>query len=233
MNWWLPPRGSTYAGELDNLFYIILGVTGVIFLLVEAALVYFIFKYRSRAGRKAQYIEGSTRVEIVWTVIPAIIVLVLAFLNTDLWSRIKDPDRFPTPSVRLAVEAKQFEWNVTYPGPDGELGTGDDFTKRNQLHVPVHQTVLITLTARDVIHSFFVPEFRIKQDAVPGMEIPVWFEATTPGEFELACAELCGLGHYRMRATVTVHTPEDYGRWMEAESGAGPEAGEAVTASGS
>jgi cytochrome c oxidase subunit 2 len=107
---------------------------------------------------------------------------------------------------------------VTYPGKDGAIGTSDDYTIRGQIHVPVNRPIVATLTAEDVIHSFFVPAFRIKQDAVPGMQIRVWFQPTKPGEYELGCAELCGLGHYRMRAVVTVHTQEDYDRWMAERS---------------
>jgi len=107
---------------------------------------------------------------------------------------------------------------VTYPGADGQLGTGDDFTVRNQLHVPVDTPVVVHLSSEDVIHSFFIPAFRVKQDAVPGMHIRVWFKAMETGEYELACAELCGLGHYRMRAAVTVHTADDYQRWLSEQS---------------
>ena len=114
----------------------------------------------------------------------------------------------------IEIHAKQFEWNVTYPGADGKIGTADDFTVRGQLHVPVNRPTVATLTSEDAIHSFFVPAFRIKQDAVPGMHIRVWFQPTKTGEYELGCAELCGLGHYRMRAVVTVHTQEDYDRWV-------------------
>jgi cytochrome c oxidase subunit 2 len=138
-----------------------------------------------------------------------------------VWAQIKGRESAPAGSFPIAVHAKQFEWRVTYPGRDGLLGTADDFTGRNQLHVPVARPVLIKLTAEDVIHSFFVPAFRLKQDAVPGMEIPVWFRATVPGEYELGCAELCGLGHYRMRAAVTVHPASDFERWAaEAARGA-------------
>ena len=120
----------------------------------------------------------------------------------------------------MRVAAKQFEWNVTYPGPDGRLDTADDFTDRNHLNLPLDRAVRIELTSEDVIHSFFLPDFRVKQDAVPGMMIPVWFEATKAGEYDWACAELCGLGHYRMRATVTVHEAGGFERW-QAEEAAG------------
>jgi cytochrome c oxidase subunit II len=118
----------------------------------------------------------------------------------------------------VAVHASQFEWNATHAGPDELLGTGDDIAIRNQIHIPVNRPVVVTLTAEDVIHSFNVHAFRVKQDAVPGMTIRVWFEATEPGEYELACAELCGLGHYRMRAVVTVHTADSYARWLSEHS---------------
>ncbi len=215
---WLPTAASTYAADIDRIFYVILVVTGIVFVGVEGALVYFLFKYRGREGRKAEYIEGSTRAEIIWTVTPAVFILGLAFVSQAFWPRIKDPDRFPTDALEVIVEAKQFEWNVTYPGADGVLGSDDDFTLRNQLHVPVNQPVVVRLSALDVIHSFFVPVFRIKQDAVPGMNNRLWFEATQTGEFELACAELCGLGHYRMKARVIVHEEDDYENWL-AEQG--------------
>ena len=116
--------------------------------------------------------------------------------------------------MRSSRHGKQFEWNITYPGADGRLGTADDFVKRNQLHIPVNTKVRATLESEDVIHSFFLPNFRLKQDAVPGMRIPIWFDATKTGTWEIACAELCGLGHYRMKGTVTVHTAEEFNTWQ-------------------
>ncbi len=215
---WLPPAVSTYAADIDRIFWIILAVTGIVFVAVEVTLIVFLVKYRGREGRKAEYIEGNTRAEVIWTVTPAILILALAFASQNVWSEIKNPDRFPTAALEVGVEAKQFEWNFTYPGADGVLGSGDDFTVRNQLHVPVNQPVVVTLTSIDAIHSFFVPVFRVKQDVVPGMEIPLWFEATETGEFEIACAELCGLGHYRMRARVIVHTQAEFDSWLASRS---------------
>src|SRR5438132_2071687 len=146
--------------------------------------------------------------------IPAITVIILGLMSAGLWNHIKGRTSVPANAIAYGVEAKQFEWNVTYAGADGQLGTADDFVVRNQLHVPVNKPILINLTSQDVIHSFFVPAFRLKQDAVPGMKIRVWFQATQAGTQELGCAELCGLGHYRMRAVVTVHTQEDYDKWL-------------------
>jgi cytochrome c oxidase subunit II len=216
---WLPTAASTYAADIDRIFYVILVITGIIFVGVEVTLLYFLIKYRGRRGRKAEYIEGSTRAEVIWTVTPAVIVLGLAIASQSVWRGIKDPDRFPADAIEVRVQASQFEWNVTYPGADGVFGTGDEFTRRNQLHVPVGQPVVVHLSSEDVIHSFFVPAFRIKQDVVPGMNgLRAWFEATEVGEFELACAELCGLGHYRMRARVFVHPQEEYELWMAEQS---------------
>lgn len=218
MGWILPEGFSTFAGEIDFLYYVILVITGIAFVVVEAGLVVFLVKYRQRPGRKAHYTHGNNTAEVVWTAIPAVTVVIIGLMSGGVWDRVKGRDSAPAGSIPYAVEGRQFEWNVTYAGMDGQLGTGDDFTVRNQLHIPVNQPVVLQLTAEDVIHSFFVPVFRVKQDAVPGMNIPVWFEATQTGEFEIACAELCGLGHYRMRAMVTVHTAEEFQRWVAEQS---------------
>jgi cytochrome c oxidase subunit 2 len=218
---WLPPQASTFASEIDFMFWVILVITGIAFVIVEAGLLWFVIRYRHRPDRRAYYTHGSKTAEIIWTAIPAVTVVVLGVWSGRVWGEIKRRDRLPEDAVRVAIAAKQFEWNVTYAGADGALGTPDDFTVRNQLHVPVDRPVVADLTAEDAIHSFFVPVFRLKQDAVPGMRIPVWFEATEVGEYEIACAELCGLGHYRMRGMVHVHTQEDFDRWMLARAAGG------------
>jgi cytochrome c oxidase subunit 2 len=227
LSWLLSPGSSSYSGEIDWIYNLILIVTGAAFILVEAALLYFVIRYRARPGRKALYTHGSTTPEYIWTGVTAVAVVVVGLLSAPAWGRIKGRHAAPPGSMPIGILAKQFEWHVTYPGQDGRLGTADDFRTRNQLHVPVDSPVVATLEAEDVIHSFFVPPWRIKQDAVPGMKIPVWFQATRAGTFELGCAELCGLGHYRMRAVVTVHTKEDFARWMAAggkTTAAGPSA---------
>ena len=213
MNHWFPEAISSFGGDIDRLFYIILAITGVIFVVVEGALLYFVYRYRHREGSTAYHIHGNMRAEAIWTLIPFLIVLGIAGLSMGPWLRIRDVDRFPPAELELEIIAKQFEWNVTYPGPDNRLGTADDFTRRNQLHLPVGRVVHVHLGAEDVIHSFFLPEFRVKQDAVPGMRIPVWFEAEQTGTYVLGCAELCGLGHYRMRGTVTVHEAAEFDQW--------------------
>lgn len=215
---WLPESASTYARDIDLGFWVITVIVGIAFVLVEAALVFFLVRYRARPGHRAAYIHGNTTAEVIWTAVPAITVVAIGIWSAGLWAEIKGRDHLPADAVRVAIEAKQFEWNVTYPGLDGELGTADDFTRRNALEVPVNRPVIVQLTAEDVLHSFFVPAFRIKQDAVPGMTIPVWFEATQVGEFELACAELCGNSHYSMRGRVRVHSAEDYDAWLQSQT---------------
>ncbi len=139
-------------------------------------------------------------------------------MSGKVWNHVKGRDSVPDGALAYHVRAQQFEWHFTHPGPDGQLDTGDDFSLRNQLHVPVNQPVWLRMAAEDVIHSFFVPAFRVKQDVVPGMTTQVWFEATEAGTFEIACAELCGLGHYRMGAEVTVHTADDFQTWVAAQA---------------
>ncbi len=212
-SWMMPETVSTYGPAIDQMYYVILVITGVVFFLTEGILIAFLIMYRHKEGRKAAYIHGSTKAEVIWTVTPFLIVMAIVLASKSSWDLVKDPANIPADAMQLLVTAKQFEWNVTYPGPDGRIGTDDDFTVRNQLHIPVNRAVRVNLRAEDVIHSFFLPEFRLKQDAIPGREIPVWFEATRTGEFTLGCAELCGLGHYRMKGTVYVHTEADFQSW--------------------
>ena len=220
MSWILPPSASTFAGDIDFLYYVILVITGIAFVVVEGGLILFMIKYRTRPGRKAEYTQGSTKAEIIWTAVPAVTVVIIGLMSGGVWNDIKGRNSVPPDAIPYGIHAQQFEWNFTYRGPDGQLGTGDDFSLRNQLHIPVNRPVVMRMTAEDVIHSFFIPAFRVKQDAVPGMLINVWFEATEEGEYEIACAELCGLGHYRMRARVIVHSADDYQRWLADQAAA-------------
>ena len=217
MDWSLPPNYSTQGVVIDQLFWIILVLTGLAFILVEGGIIWFCIKYRTREGRKAHYTHGSNKLEIIWTAVPAVIIAVLGIYSAGVWTDIKGASSYPEGALEFEVVAKQFEWNVTYPGPDRSLGTGDDFTVRNQFHFPSGEPVVVHLESEDVIHSFFIPELRVKQDAVPGMRIPIWFDATQTGDFEIACAELCGLGHYRMQASVTVHESADFEAWQASQ----------------
>ena len=153
--------------------------------------------------------------EIIWTVIPALILVWLAFYNQSVWARVRGTP--PPADLEIEIAGEQFAWNIRYAGADGTLHTGDDVTTVNQLHLPVQQTALIRLTSKDVIHSFFVPQFRFKQDAVPGITGRVWVQPVKEGQMEIVCAELCGLGHYRMRGFLTVESPEAFSAWLAAQ----------------
>ncbi len=213
---WLPENVSTFGQSVDTLFYIIYYITLVVFILVMGTLITFLIKYRHREGQKASYIEGSTTLEIVWTAATTVIVFGLAMLSYPHWNKIKSPNEFPeNPEVLVQVSGKQFNWDMTYPGPDNEFGTADDLELENQLHVPVNAVVHIRLTSVDVIHSFFVPQLRLKQDALPNRFINVWFEATKAGRYEIPCAELCGFGHSGMLGYLNVHSQADYDAWVK------------------
>jgi cytochrome c oxidase subunit 2 len=210
LSWWLPENVASYGQDIDWLFHLIYWITGTVFVLVIATFLTFLVRYRDRPGRRARYTHGSTPLEIVWTVIPTIILVILTFLSIPAWSRIKM--QAPPAGVSVMVTAKQFNWQVTYPRADGTFAS-DAKLFLDEMHVPVNTVVHVRLRSQDVIHSFFVPQFRIKQDAVPGREIIAWFQATRPGKYEWPCAELCGFGHSGMRGWVYVHTPEDYAKW--------------------
>jgi len=213
LSWWLPENVSTYGKDIDFLFHLIYYITGVVFILVAAAMIVFLVKYRHREGRRGKYTHGNTPVEIVWTVVPTIILVILTIMSLQAWARIKM--QLPESDVTIEVMGKQFNWLVTYPGPDGKFGTEDDKTFDNEIHVPVGKPITLVLKAKDVIHSLFLPNLRFKQDAVPGREIRQWFEAIKPGKYEMPCAELCGFGHSGMRGWLYVHTPEDYQKWLK------------------
>ena len=210
---WLPENVSTYGGEVDYLFYLIYYITGAVFILVTVAMIAFLVIYRHREGRRAIYSHGNTTLEIIWTVTPAVILVVLSFMSQATWAKIKSSA--PPSDLAVQVTAKQFNWEIVYPGPDGKFGTADDLSLENQLHVPVGKPVHVILKSKDVIHSFFLPHLRLKQDTVPGRDILAWFDATKPGQYEIPCAELCGFGHSGMKGWLTVHPPDEYARWVK------------------
>lgn len=246
---WLPEGASTYAEDIDKLFYGILYLTGAVFILTEGLLLIFLLKYRARDGAKSVYSHGNHKLELAWTLIPAGILGTIAILQKGTWDDIKKPEKFPTGDkvIHIQTFAKQFEWNFRYPGNDGKWGNDDDITLTNQLVVPVNRPIVMEQTSLDVIHSFFLPNMRLKQDVVPGMQIRVWFQATKttadmrknhggyvkpkeflkPGEdplankewnYEVVCAELCGIQHGEMRGSMEVLSEEDYKKWYEEKS---------------
>lgn len=227
-DWWLPNPASdyrhcvsTFGREIDSLYLIILGITGIVFIGTQVLLVWVSFRFvdqKDEAGkpvRPAQYFHGSQRLEVIWTIIPAAILVFIALYQMGTWASIKFRSSAPKVPPVAEITGRQFQWVMRYPGPDGKLNTRDDLFTVNDLHFVKNRTALIYLKSSDVIHSFFLPQMRIKQDAVPGLTIPVWFDADTAGKYDLACAELCGWGHYKMRANVTVHeTDEEFQKWL-------------------
>jgi cytochrome c oxidase subunit 2 len=221
LNWlaWLPDNVSTYGADVDAIIATIWYTTVAWFVLCFAALGAFLVLYRRRPGRRAAYVTGERWREAVWVVVPVVVVLVLDlwldFRGAPVWARVKIDT--PPAELTLQVTGRQFNWEVLYPGPDGVLGTADDRQLLDELHVPVNRPVRVVLKSKDVIHSFFLPNFRLKQDAVPGREIVGWFEATRPGKYELPCAMLCGLGHSGMKAYLYVHAPAEYDAWVKTQ----------------
>jgi cytochrome c oxidase subunit 2 len=219
LNWldWLPENVSTYGGEIDAMLALIWYLTVVWFALTFGVLGVFLVRYRRRPGRPATYVRGERLREAAWLLVPLVIVLGLDLWldvrGAPVWARVKIER--PATDLVLQVTGRQFNWEVVYPGPDAALGTADDKLMVDELHVPAGRPVRIVLKSRDVIHSFFLPNFRLKQDAVPGRTIEGWFEATKPGTYELPCAMLCGFGHSGMKAYLHVHTPEEYARWVK------------------
>ncbi len=212
----LPQNVSTFGGEIDSVFRLILYLVGFWFILSEALLFYFAIRYRRRQPRQAFYNRGDTARQAAWVLVPAAIVLCLDLAIDSAGSRAWEAEKgsLPPGTIEVAVTGKQFNWEFTYPGPDGKLGTDDDVTLENELHVPVGKVVHLTLRSKDVIHSLWIPNLRLKQDVVPGRAIRAWFEATREGTYEIGCSELCGFGHYSMHGTLTVHSAADYDKWM-------------------
>ena len=220
--WWFPERASSYAEEIDSLFNLIMYMVGVVFIATEMALAWFLYRYSKKGPEKGVFTHGNHKLEMVWTAIPAVVLLFIAFDQMKTWADIKFQKNFPS-SGKFSVEhpigevwASQFDWRFRYPGEDGLLGTTDDLENAFEFVVPIDEAITFNLRSRDVIHSFFVPQFRIKQDALPGHTIPVWFKATKVGIYDLVCAELCGWGHYKMAGRVRVVSMKEYDERMAA-----------------
>jgi len=210
----LPQDVSSHGHAIDHLYVFILVLTGVVFVATQAVFFWFLWKYDAANNREpVKYTHGSHTLEIVWTIIPAATLLFIALYQMNAWasSKMRMPNILPT----VEVSARQFEWRLRYPGPDQILGTRDDLFHVNDLHIPVNEEILIDLKSQDVLHSFFLPNLRVKQDAVPGMKIPVWFKATETGSYDIVCAELCGWGHYKMKGRLVVQSRQDYDRWLQ------------------
>lgn len=226
MGWWFPPNpgeaGSTGSASplglrIDDLFYMILVITTVTFILTHIAIAYVLWKgAKSKEDDKAWFTHGSHSLEVIWTIVPAVILLFIAFIQLDVWAEFRVISTFDDEIKKAPVAevtARQFEWRIRYPAPGKTLQDTpqpDDIYMVNELHVPSGRKVLVYLQTQDVQHAFFLPELRVKQDAVPGLRIPVWFEATRSAKYTLVCAELCGWGHYKMGAEVVAESEESF-----------------------
>jgi cytochrome c oxidase subunit II len=215
---WFPPNVSTYGGSIDTLFYVIMWMVTVVFVLTEGLLVYFVFRYSRRGEERGIYTHGNHTLELVWTAIPSLLLIFVAFSQMKTWATVKMnfPEEGPYTSEKplMYVYGSQFDWRVRYPDAQGNFEGADVIEVPYDIYVPEDVPVVLRLQSRDVLHSFFVPRFRLKQDAVPGMSIPVWFEATEAGDYDLICAELCGWGHYKMAGRIHVLPRDDFERWL-------------------
>ena len=203
------------ASRVDALFIFLLIVCGLMTLLVFFCLIYFAARYRHRPGVPAEQIEGSTPLEIVWTTIPFAVFMVIFAWGAVVYFKERTP---PSDSTEVYVVAKQWMWKVEHAEGEREI---------NELHVPVGRDIKLIMTSQDVIHSFFVPAFRIKQDVLPGRYTTAWFHATKPGSYHLFCAEYCGTEHSGMIGWIVVMDPRDYQAWMTTGGG-----NQAMTATG-
>jgi cytochrome c oxidase subunit II len=238
-NWWLPPLASASrtAAEIDQFFYAILIATAIAFVAVHVFLVLSLWRYGARGGERAAHWHEHLGAELTWTLVPAAAFLLLGVLGEVVWAHIYSAP--PANAQRVDVTARQFLWYVRYPGPDGRFGRRDpkfvsagnplgldpsdpagktNVVAVNELHLIAGRPVAIRLSAVDVIHSFFLPNFRVKQDAVPGRTVEIWFTPGRSGTYQIACAQLCGIGHYTMRGNVTVGTQADYNAWIKSQA---------------
>lgn len=222
MGWWFPGAAASPLGrQIDDLFYLILAITGVTFIGVHLALGYILWKFGAVPGKKSHYQHGSHTLEVVWSIVPAGILLFIALYQMDVWAAYRIKSRFDQEALAnpvAEVTARQFEWRIRYPAPGKVLQDTpqpDDLYTVNDLHTPAGKPVVIKLRSDDVLHSFFLPHLRVKQDAVPGLVIPVWFEASEPKVYDLVCAELCGWGHYKMRGQLTAQSQADFDSYIE------------------
>jgi cytochrome c oxidase subunit 2 len=238
--WWLPTGASAAAAGIDHHFTTTYILMGIVFVVAQVLLGLFAWKYRDRAtGSPARYSHGNNTLEIVWTVLTLILFVGLNLMSSSIWASERFRPAEPG-ALQVEVTGMQFAWYFRYAGPDGKFGatkpelidpsaggesaigldTTDPASKDDvvtgTMYAPVNREVEVILRAHDVIHSFFVPSMRFKQDAVPGLAIHMHFTPISTGDYEIACAELCGLGHYKMHGMLKVVSQEDFDKWLAA-----------------
>lgn len=217
----LPASLSEHAWQIDQLFFLILGITGIFLIGTQVCLIWLIFRYRDSKSPSAEWIPQQKIKERVWVFAISVLLAGMAFLGQSVWKEIKILKADDPQTLRIKIQAEQYAWNIQYSGDDGKFETEDDIRTINQLFVPENTPVRITLTSIEkegkpaVIHSFFLPELRLKQDVVPGTPVDVWFKALKTGRYEIACAEYCGFGHYSMRGIFEVQTKEQFDVWLK------------------
>jgi len=236
---WFPENVSTFGKELDDLFAFIYYISLGIFFLTYGILIVFMIKYRQKPNVKAYFYHGNNLVELTWTLLPTILFAAIGIYSDGMWEKTKYEKKVPIPDVEVQVMGYQYGWTCRYPGPDGTFGKQDrnqmstsnrfgidsadkagkdDVVKDGVFSFPINRNIVVGLSSSDVLHSYFLPNFRVKQDAVPGQWIKVWFNGTKIGKYELACAELCGSGHYNMRGEVNMLSQTDFEKWLTNES---------------
>ncbi|HEV3063150.1 MAG TPA: cytochrome c oxidase subunit II [Vicinamibacterales bacterium] len=232
----LPVQASTHAAEIDQMISLVHWLMLVLFVGWGIFFAYVLFRFRRGANPRASY-DGakgkiSKGIEIAIVVIEMVL---LVFYAIPAWARRVSQFPSENEAVVVRVVGEQFAWNIHYPGRDGKFGrtdvrlvtadnplgldrsdpaAKDDITTINQLNLPINRPVLVHLSSKDVIHSFGLFEMRVKQDAIPGLSIPVWFIPNREGQYEIACSQLCGLGHFRMRGYITIQSAADFQAWM-------------------
>jgi cytochrome c oxidase subunit 2 len=236
-NLWLPPQAATHAASVDQMIFLVHWLMLVLFVGWGAFFLYVLVRFRKKANPKASYVgaKGKFAKGTELGVVVAEMVLLFWYAIPGWAQRV---EAFPqeNEAVVVRVVGQQFQWNVQYPGPDGKFGltkielisaennlgldrtdpnAKDDLVTINQLELPVDRPVLVRLSTVDVIHSFGLPEMRVKQDAIPGFEMPVWFIPNKIGDYEIACSQLCGLGHFRMRGFINIKSAADYQGFLD------------------
>lgn len=217
---------STFARDVDFLIVLICALVGFWFFVAEGVLFFLVFKYRAKEGGKAAYMDGTDPKHTRFISWPHRLILIcdviIVLFAVKVWVTVKQT--MPEPDQTIRVIAQQWSWTFVHPGPDNKLDTPDDITTVDELHVMVCQTVQVQMMSPDVIHSFSVPVFRLKQDIIPGRTIKAWFKTQKTGTYDIQCAEICGIGHGVMAGRIVIDQPERYAEWVAAHSTSGPSA---------
>jgi cytochrome c oxidase subunit II len=212
----LVPRAASFAGDSDQLFWLITWIVGAWFVAAEAMFFWLMWRFRKRPGVPSQYITGKEKHLKRWINVPHALVLlfdvVIVVAAIRVWVNVKQT--LPPADYTIRVMSQQWAWTFTDPGPDGMLDTPDDVRTTDELHLLLDKTYHFELESKDVLHSFFIPAFRLKQDCVPGRRYTGWFRPTLAGSYDLQCSQICGMGHGVMGAKVVVEDAASHAAWL-------------------